>query len=75
MDKFGRRTALVLLSIPCIIGWLIVGITGLFGARLGPELAVSMIYSGRVLQGLGTGIVAGASRVYTSEVRATLFYF
>ncbi|XP_059484916.1 uncharacterized protein LOC132202182 [Neocloeon triangulifer] len=68
MDHYGRKFALVFLSIPCILGWLSVGAAGLLTSYVSSELALSIIYCGRVLQGFGTGIAAGSARIYTSEI-------
>lgn len=58
MDQLGRRTTLILLEVPAIIGWILIA----FASN------VSMIYGGRLLVGLGSGMVAAPSRVYTGEV-------
>ncbi|KAF4520954.1 hypothetical protein B566_EDAN008765 [Ephemera danica] len=65
MERFGRRAALLILSLPCVLGWLLLAASGLL---VPPDFALPVIYFARVLQGLGTGIVAGTSRVYTSEI-------
>jgi MFS family permease len=68
MDHFGRKFALIFLSIPCILGWLMVGTTGFLAGHISNNNALNIIYCGRMLKGFGVGIVAGASRIYTSEV-------
>ncbi|CAB3384187.1 Hypothetical predicted protein [Cloeon dipterum] len=68
MDRFGRKFALVFLSIPCILGWLSVGAAGFVAPHVSNDFALNIIYCGRMLKGFGTGIVAGASRIYTSEI-------
>lgn len=69
MDHFGRKFALVFLSIPCILGWLSVGSAGFLAGQISNDAAINIIYCGRMLKGFGVGIVAGASRIYTSEVK------
>jgi len=73
MDRFGRKFALILLSIPCILGWLSVGTAGLIAPYISNDTALNILYCGRMLKGFGVGIVAGASRIYTSEVKNTNF--
>lgn len=58
MDTFGRRKTLIYTEIPLIIGWLLIA----FASDL------YMIYVGRVLVGIGSGMVGAPARVYTSEV-------
>lgn len=58
MDKIGRKVTLLLTEIPLILGWLLISIAS----------NVEMIYIGRLLIGLGSGMVGAPSRVYTSEV-------
>lgn len=68
MDHFGRKFALIFLSIPCILGWLSVGTAGFLAGQISNDTIINIIYCGRMLKGFGVGIVAGASRIYTSEV-------
>lgn len=58
MDKIGRKKTLLLTEIPLIFGWLLIAFAS----------TVHMIYIGRLLVGLGTGMVGAPARVYTSEV-------
>lgn len=58
MDKIGRKKTILLTQMPAILGWLIIA----FATN------VPMIYAGRLLTGLGSGMVAAPSRVYTSEI-------
>ncbi|KAI5644057.1 sugar transporter domain-containing protein [Phthorimaea operculella] len=58
MDNIGRRLTLIVTEIPLIIGWLLVA----FAQN------VPMIYVGRLLIGLGSGMVGAPARVYTCEV-------
>jgi sugar porter (SP) family MFS transporter len=57
-DRIGRKKTLILTEIPLILGWLIIA----FASQ------IEMIYIGRLLCGLGSGIVGAPARVYTSEV-------
>lgn len=57
-DRIGRKKTLILTEIPLILGWLSIA----FATR------IEMIYIGRLLCGLGSGIVGAPARVYTSEV-------
>lgn len=58
MDNIGRRRTLILTEIPLILGW----------STICLATSVPMIYAGRLLTGLGSGIVGAPARVYTSEV-------
>lgn len=58
MDKIGRKKTLLLTEIPLIIGWIIIS----------SATSVGMLYAGRLLVGLGSGMVGAPARVYTSEV-------
>lgn len=58
MDNIGRKKTLLLTEIPLIIGW----------ATISMATSTKMIYAGRLLTGLGSGMVGAPSRVYTSEV-------
>lgn len=58
MDLLGRRTTLLLLEVPLIAGWLLIALAG----------GVPQIYAGRLLVGLGSGLVGAPARVYTGEV-------
>jgi facilitated trehalose transporter len=58
MDLLGRRTTLLLLEVPLIAGWLLIAFAG----------SVPQIYAGRLLVGLGSGLVGAPARVYTGEV-------
>ncbi|KAL7050092.1 hypothetical protein ACKWTF_003954 [Chironomus riparius] len=57
-DRIGRKKTLILTEIPLILGWMIIA----FASQ------IEMIYIGRLLCGLGSGIVGAPARVYTSEV-------
>ena len=57
-DRIGRKKTLILTEIPLILGWMIIA----FASQ------IEMIYLGRLLCGLGSGIVGAPARVYTSEV-------
>jgi facilitated trehalose transporter len=58
MDRIGRKRTLLITEVPLIVGWLIVA----FATNM------EMICAGRLLQGLGSGMVGAPARVYTSEV-------
>ncbi|KAF4533429.1 hypothetical protein B566_EDAN001154 [Ephemera danica] len=58
MDLLGRRTTLLLLEVPLIAGWLLIALAG----------GVPQIYAGRLLVGLGSGLVGAPARVYTGEI-------
>lgn len=57
MDRFGRKRTLIFTEFPLIIGWLLIACA----------TNVEMIYAGRILCGLGSGMVGAPARVYTSE--------
>lgn len=58
MDIIGRKKAILLTQVPVVLGWLLIGAAS----------NVPMIYCGRMLTGLGSGMVGAPARVYTSEV-------
>lgn len=58
MDVFGRKRSLIITEIPALIGWILISFAN----------NVRMIYVGRFLTGLGSGMVGAPARVYTSEV-------
>ncbi|XP_023702263.1 facilitated trehalose transporter Tret1-2 homolog isoform X1 [Cryptotermes secundus] len=58
MDLIGRKRTLIMTEIPLIIGWLLISTSS----------TVEMIYVGRLLVGLGSGMVGAPARVYTGEV-------
>lgn len=58
MDRFGRKKTLLITEIPMIIGFSVVAVA----------TNVEMIYAGRLLMGLGSGLVGAPARVYISEV-------
>ncbi|XP_023947081.1 facilitated trehalose transporter Tret1 [Bicyclus anynana] len=58
MDNIGRRRTLILTEVPLILGWILIA----FAQN------VPMIYVGRLLVGLGSGMVGAPARVYTCEV-------
>lgn len=58
MDVIGRRKAILVTQIPVFCGWLLIA----FATNL------PMIYIGRMLTGLGSGMIGAPARVYTSEV-------
>lgn len=58
MDRIGRKKTLLMTEIPMVIGWALISLA----------TTVPMIYTGRLLTGLGSGMVGAPARVYTSEV-------
>ncbi|XP_054266048.1 facilitated trehalose transporter Tret1-2 homolog isoform X2 [Macrosteles quadrilineatus] len=58
LDRFGRRTALLVISAPLILGWLLIG--------LSPSLI--QMYLGRISTGIGTGLCSIPATVYAAEV-------
>ena len=57
MESRGRKTALLYEYVSYIIGFLLIGLT-YFGRHK------AMIYVGRVLTGVGTGMTTPASQIY-----------
>lgn len=57
MDGIGRKKSLIVTQIPTIIGWLLIAYAD----------SLPMIYAGRLLVGLGSGMVGAPARVYTAE--------
>ncbi|CAH1405651.1 unnamed protein product [Nezara viridula] len=57
MDGIGRKKSLIVTQIPTIIGWLLIAYAD----------SLAMIYAGRLLVGLGSGMVGAPARVYTAE--------
>ncbi|GLG93599.1 hypothetical protein R5R35_003750 [Gryllus longicercus] len=58
MDRIGRKLTLILTEIPAILGLLLIS----------AATDINMIYVGRLLVGLGSGMVGAPARVYTCEV-------
>ncbi|XP_014241814.1 facilitated trehalose transporter Tret1-like [Cimex lectularius] len=57
MDAIGRKRILILTQFPLIAGWLMIA----------SATTVPMVYAGRLLVGLGSGMVGAPARVYTAE--------
>lgn len=57
-DLYGRRLAILLATIPFIIGWAIFSLSH----------SLSMVLVGFAVIGLGTGLKESASLAYTGEV-------
>lgn len=57
VERFGRKMTLLVTSLPFLIGWLAIS----FGDSL------HMLYAGRVLTGLGSGMVCVVSPLYIAE--------
>jgi len=58
MDLIGRKRTLIITEIPLILGWILIS----------TSTNVETIYVGRLLVGLGSGMVGAPARVYTGEV-------
>ncbi|KAG8319912.1 hypothetical protein J6590_081052 [Homalodisca vitripennis] len=58
LDTLGRKRTIILCLTPMIIGWYLVGSAS----------GVYTIYAGRLLVGLGAGMVGSPVRVYTGEI-------
>ncbi|KAL1464534.1 hypothetical protein WDU94_004168 [Cyamophila willieti] len=62
MDLVGRKMTLIITEVPTILGWVLIA--------LAPSLPYSIfpwVCLGRVLTGLGSGMVGAPSRIYTAE--------
>ncbi|KAK9504944.1 hypothetical protein O3M35_009110 [Rhynocoris fuscipes] len=57
MDLIGRKKTLIMTQLPTLAGWLLIG----------SATTVPMVYAGRLLVGLGSGMVGAPARVYTAE--------
>ena len=57
MDMLGRKRTLILTEIPLLLGWILISCAS----------DVSLIYIGRLLVGLGSGMIGAPARVYTCE--------
>ncbi|KAG8319913.1 hypothetical protein J6590_081053 [Homalodisca vitripennis] len=58
LDALGRKRTITLSLAPMIIGWYL----------MSAATAVYMIYIGRLLMGLGSGMLGSPARVYTGEI-------
>ncbi|XP_054266614.1 facilitated trehalose transporter Tret1-like [Macrosteles quadrilineatus] len=58
LDAIGRKRTIILTLMPMIIGWFLI-----YAAS-----SIYMIYVGRLLVGLGAGMMGSPARVYTGEV-------
>ncbi|KAJ9592466.1 hypothetical protein L9F63_015882, partial [Diploptera punctata] len=61
LDKFGRRIALLALNAPFLLGWFTLALTP-------SPTNVPLLYLGRVLTGLGTGMASIPGCVYIAEI-------
>ncbi|KZS13711.1 Uncharacterized protein APZ42_021097 [Daphnia magna] len=73
MQRYGRRTALIGLSLPFFLGFLLMGFTNLAQHK-------AILFIGRLLSGLMNGAATPASQIYISEcasprIRGTLSSF
>lgn len=57
-DMYGRRKAIIIASIPFLIGWTMFGLSN----------SLSTIYIAFAIVGLGTGLKESASLAYTGEI-------
>lgn len=58
LDALGRKRTIILTLLPMILGWFLISAAN----------NVPLIYIGRLLVGLGAGMVGSPARVYTGEV-------
>lgn len=58
LDALGRKRTIILTLMPMILGWFLISAAN----------NVPLIYIGRLLVGLGAGMVGSPARVYTGEV-------
>lgn len=58
LDLIGRQRTIILSLVPMIAGWFLISVA----------INVPMMYAGRLLVGLGTGMIGSPARVYTGEV-------
>lgn len=62
MDLVGRKMTLIITEVPTILGWVLIAL-----APSLPSSILPWIYTGRILTGLGSGMVGAPSRIYTAE--------
>ena len=53
MDRFGRKFATMLCAIPFVLGWLLISYA----------TDIEMLYAGRIITGIGCGVVSCTSPV------------
>lgn len=58
IDKFGRKSTIMLCVVPFVLGWLLIS----FAQN------VPMLYSGRIITGMGCGAISLAVPVYIAEI-------
>ncbi|PSN45094.1 hypothetical protein C0J52_05095 [Blattella germanica] len=61
LDHFGRRMALLALNVPFLLGWITLALTPV-------PVVTPLLYLGRILTGLGTGMASIPACVYIAEV-------
>ncbi|XP_069699239.1 facilitated trehalose transporter Tret1-like isoform X2 [Periplaneta americana] len=61
LDRFGRRVTLLALNVPFMLGWLTL-------AFIPSPVSTPLLYLGRILTGLGTGMASIPACVYIAEV-------
>ncbi|KAI5712054.1 hypothetical protein M8J76_005867 [Diaphorina citri] len=62
MDLVGRKMTLIITEVPTILGWALIAL-----APSLPSSILPWIFTGRILTGLGSGMVGAPSRIYTAE--------
>lgn len=60
MERFGRKFVTMLCAIPFVLGWLLISYAK----------DVEMLYAGRILTGIGCGVISCTSPVYIAEIAA-----
>ncbi|KDR07364.1 Solute carrier family 2, facilitated glucose transporter member 8 [Zootermopsis nevadensis] len=61
LDHFGRRIALLALNVPFVLGWFTLALTP-------SPTSTPLLYLGRILTGIGTGMASVPACVYIAEV-------
>lgn len=54
MDRFGRRPALIIATVPLVFGWILIALA----------LSHPMLLAGRVLAGISVGLMAAPAQVF-----------
>jgi len=67
LDAFGRKSALLLISLPFAFGWLLILIPSSTNETY-PAFTVPLLYIGRALTGLGSGAGGVISPTYLAEI-------
>lgn len=56
MDRFGRRPALMIATVPLVLGWLLIALAS----------SHTILLTGRVLAGISVGLMAAPAQVINS---------